>query len=145
MRRAARKAGDQEKGSDPLPLPKNGSESAARIVARLKLGRCHPDIAERLAAGEFRSARAAAICAGLIVPPTGFDKLMRDWRNGYEAGAERGSWPRSVMTEKPCKDCTRSASRQSAALLLAPRARGVNDKNKRRALHHERAATLALC
>jgi hypothetical protein len=39
-----------------LPLPK-GSNTAARRVAKLK--RAHPAIAERLAAGEFKSVAAA--------------------------------------------------------------------------------------
>lgn len=71
--------GRPDKGSGPLPLPK-GSESAERIVARLK--RDAPEYAERLAAGEFRSARAAGIAAGIIVPPTWTEQMLRLWNRG---------------------------------------------------------------
>ena len=43
---------------------KRGSESADYIKARLR--RDHPEIAEQLERGEYRSARAAAIAAGFI-------------------------------------------------------------------------------
>jgi hypothetical protein len=49
-------------------LSRLNSNSAERIVRRLK--RDAPDIAEALARGEFKSARAAGIAAGIITPPT---------------------------------------------------------------------------
>jgi hypothetical protein len=52
--------------------------SAAAITARLKRDR--PDIAERLARGEFRSARAAAIEAGIVRVPRPLDELRRAWK-----------------------------------------------------------------
>ena len=55
-----------------------GRGARPNLVARLK--RDHPDIAERLAAGEFHSARAAAIAAGIIVPPTPLDQVLRAFR-----------------------------------------------------------------
>lgn len=51
------------KGSEYLPLPK-GSTSAARIIGRLK--RDAPEVAEALGRGEYRSARAAGIAAGIV-------------------------------------------------------------------------------
>ena len=45
------------------------------LVRRLK--RDHPEIAAALAAGEFRSVRAAAIAAGIIKVPTPFDTVMK--------------------------------------------------------------------
>jgi hypothetical protein len=52
-----------------------GSNNAAYLVRRLK--RDHPEIAEALARGEFTSARAAAIAAGIIKPKTAFEQIMR--------------------------------------------------------------------
>lgn len=46
---------------------------------RGRLEREHPDIAERLAAGEIASVRAACIEAGLIRQATGVDELRRAW------------------------------------------------------------------
>lgn len=54
----------QDQGSD-LTLKTRG-ENADYIKARLR--RDHPEIAEQLQRGEFRSARAAAIEAGIIKP-----------------------------------------------------------------------------
>ena len=64
-------------GGDNVTSSKRGN-SADYLVAKLK--RDAPAYAERLAAGEFRSARAAAIAAGLLVPPSGYERLMREWR-----------------------------------------------------------------
>jgi hypothetical protein len=55
-----------------------GSTHADRIVARLKRDR--PDIAERLAAGEFKSARAAAIAAGMKVGQSPLQALRSQWK-----------------------------------------------------------------
>jgi hypothetical protein len=44
-----------------------GGTSVAYLVPRLE--RDHPEIAEALARGEFRSVRAAALAAGIIKPP----------------------------------------------------------------------------
>jgi hypothetical protein len=57
---------------------KRGTNSASYLVARLK--RDHPEIAAMLAAGGFRSVRAAAIAAGLVAAPTALDDLRRMWR-----------------------------------------------------------------
>lgn len=56
-------------GVDNVKPSGSGGNSAAYIVAKLK--RDAPEFAERLAAGEFRSARAAGIAAGIITatPP----------------------------------------------------------------------------
>jgi hypothetical protein len=54
------------------------SDSAERIIRRLK--RDAPEIAEALANGDYKSARAAAIAAGIITPPTTLDQLRRSWR-----------------------------------------------------------------
>ena len=51
---------------------------AAYLVAKLK--RDAPEIAERLAAGEFRSVRAAALAAGIVKPPRPLVELRRWWQ-----------------------------------------------------------------
>ena len=68
-------------GGDHMPkqdnnviLPKQGN-SASYLAARL--ARDFPKIAERLAAGEFRSVRAAAIAAGIITPPTPLEQILK--------------------------------------------------------------------
>jgi hypothetical protein len=54
----------------------NRGENAAYLAARLK--RDHPEIAERLANGEFRSIRAAAIEAGIVpTPPSALDRIIK--------------------------------------------------------------------
>ena len=47
-------------------------------MARLK--RDHKNIADRLANGEFRSARAAAIEAGIVIPASPLTTLRRAWK-----------------------------------------------------------------
>jgi hypothetical protein len=54
--------GEERKGADRTL--KRGSESADYIKARLR--RDHPEIAERLEQGEFKSARQAGIAAGFV-------------------------------------------------------------------------------
>lgn len=56
----------------------SGDGSADRIVARLK--RDHPDIADRLARGEFKSAAAAARAAGIRAGSTPLQKLRYAWK-----------------------------------------------------------------
>lgn len=51
------------------------NRGAAYLVRRLK--RDFPDIAVALARGEYRSARAAAIAAGIIKPPTALEKILK--------------------------------------------------------------------
>jgi len=52
-----------------------GSTNAATIVAKLK--RDHPDIAKQLASGEFKSARAAGIAAGIVKVPSPLEIAKR--------------------------------------------------------------------
>ena len=53
------------------------SNSAERILRRLQRDR--PDLVQKVARGEIRSARAAAIEAGIVKVPTGLDLLLRAW------------------------------------------------------------------
>lgn len=58
------------------------TRSTVGIVARLK--RDHPDIAKRLARGEFKSARAAAREAGIKIDLTPLQQLRRYWKTASE-------------------------------------------------------------
>lgn len=55
-----------------------GGTHSDRIVARLKRDR--PDIAKRLADGEFKSARAAALAAGFKVGQSPLQVLISQWK-----------------------------------------------------------------
>lgn len=68
------------KVSGDAPLFKSNqhsSTSAERLVRRLK--RDAPEIAAALARGEYPSARAAAIAAGIVRVPSVLDRLRRLW------------------------------------------------------------------
>lgn len=72
-----------------------GSGNTNTIIARLKRDR--PDIAARLAAGEFEfrgrpSARAAAKAAGIKVGPTPLQELRRAWKRA--SPEDRATFPR---------------------------------------------------
>lgn len=54
-----------------------GGNSASYIVRRLK--RDAPQVAEALARGEYPSARAAGIAAGIVKVPTPLDLMRRAW------------------------------------------------------------------
>jgi hypothetical protein len=78
------KKGENLANSEVLPF---GSTSAARIVARLK--RDHQEIAEALARGEYPSARAAGIAAGIVKEQSALDKIRKLWaRLAHDERAE---------------------------------------------------------
>jgi DNA (cytosine-5)-methyltransferase 1 len=56
-------------------INKIGPNTAERIVRRLK--RDHPEIAEALGRGEYRSARAAGVAAGFVKVPTPFERVVK--------------------------------------------------------------------
>ena len=58
-------------------LTVRGSNSAPYLVRRLK--RDAPEVADQLARGEFKSARAAALHAGIVKQPTTLDTLSEVW------------------------------------------------------------------
>lgn len=62
---AGKKGGRGKKASNLLTLP-TSSNDKNRLAARIK--RDHPDIAARVANGEFKSIRAAALEAGIVKP-----------------------------------------------------------------------------
>jgi hypothetical protein len=59
-----------------------GGTSAAYLAGVLK--RDHPEISEQLAAGKFRSVRAAAKAAGIVEDPDALDQLRRWWKKASE-------------------------------------------------------------
>ena len=63
LKATGRPRADEEKGTKQVPLSKGGND---RLAARLK--RDHPAIAARVANGEFKSIRAAALEAGIVKP-----------------------------------------------------------------------------
>ena len=73
----ARQGNDQHTGGvDNINSTKTpGGTDPAYLVSRLKRDR--PDIAERLAGGEFRSVRAAAIEAGIVKVPSVFERVQK--------------------------------------------------------------------
>ena len=60
---AGKKGGRGKRGTKLVTLSKGGND---RLAARIK--RDHPDIAARVANGEFKSIRAAALEAGIVKP-----------------------------------------------------------------------------
>jgi hypothetical protein len=86
--------GDRTKADEQASirsLPSHGT-TAAYLVARLK--RDAPEYAQRLANREFRSARAAALAAGIIKPVTPLDDLLRVWKRASEE--ERAAFLREI-------------------------------------------------
>jgi len=76
----ARHGGDhcsaaKKQGYNVTLTPAPRGNGPAYLVSRLK--RDAPEIAERLADGEFRSVRAAAIEAGIVKVPTVFERVQK--------------------------------------------------------------------
>lgn len=60
----------------------SGGTSSDYLTARI--ARDHPDILNRMKAGEFKSVRSAAIEAGIITLPTPLELLKRAWNKASE-------------------------------------------------------------
>jgi hypothetical protein len=58
-----------------MSTPTRQGTDPSYLVSRLK--RDAPEVAERLAGGEFRSVRAAAIEAGIVKVPTVFERVQK--------------------------------------------------------------------
>jgi hypothetical protein len=72
---APKHGGDRSKRGDKSTLKGRGSTSAEYLVRRLKRDR--PDIAKALADGEYKSARAAGIAAGIVKVPSPLEQAKR--------------------------------------------------------------------
>lgn len=83
--------GRPSKGSQRPPLQK-GSNSKVRLAARIN--RDHPEIAERVKAGEFKSIRAAAIVAGIVKVKTPLERLFAEWKKASQE--ERAEFLKSI-------------------------------------------------
>jgi hypothetical protein len=71
----ARKDGENSGDNIKAVSQPHGSNSAAYLVRRLK--RDAPEIAEALARGEYPSARAAGIAAGIVKVATALEQILR--------------------------------------------------------------------
>jgi hypothetical protein len=87
--------GDRKKegsrSSVSVTLEKGGHRKT-RLAARLN--RDHPEIAERVKAGEFRSIRAAAIVAGIVKVKTPLERLFAEWKKASQE--ERAEFLKSI-------------------------------------------------
>jgi hypothetical protein len=70
-----RKQGAHQPADGRKSLGDQGSNNRERLLRRL--ARDHPDILKRYERGEFKSVRAAAIAAGIIKPPTLFERFEK--------------------------------------------------------------------
>ena len=68
---------------DDVNLLSQGGNQVSYLTARIK--RDHPEILERMKAGEFKSVRQAAIEAGIIKEPTTLELLNRYWKKANPA------------------------------------------------------------
>lgn len=81
-----------ENSSDNVRTVSEFGNKAEYLIRRLK--RDAPEIAKALARGEYKSARAAAIAAGIVHPPTPYQILCRAWNKASKEEIDR------FMTEK---------------------------------------------
>lgn len=111
------KGGRPTKEEDRTRVSHSGGTSAAYLVAKLK--RDAPEFADRLAAGEFRSARAAALAAGIIHETSELTKLRRAWQRA--TAEERESFVDFIDTDDPIyPDARIKLSRAELAEMLRP-------------------------
>lgn len=73
---------NQHTGGSDIIRPTQHGTSAEYLLRRLQRDR--PDLVEKVARGEIRSARAAAIEAGIVKVPTGLVMLRRAWAKATE-------------------------------------------------------------
>lgn len=88
-----------DKGYDITFSTQDGKRGTAAEYLVRRLKRDHPDLAEKLARGEFKSARAAAIAAGIVKPPPplevarkAFLKLDHEDRTRFVAWIDEQGW-----------------------------------------------------
>lgn len=81
-RKDAEQADEHKRGGVNLPdnvrkVPDDGGNSSSYLLRRL--ARQSPDTLEAYERGEFKSARSAAIAAGIVKPASNLDVLRRVW------------------------------------------------------------------
>ena len=85
--------------------PTKGNENKGNIVTlkargnskeflAARINRDHPEIAERVKAGEFKSIRAAAIVAGIVKVKTPLERLFAEWKKASQE--ERAEFLKSI-------------------------------------------------
>jgi hypothetical protein len=82
---------ESSRSSASVTLEKGGHRKT-RLAARIN--RDHPEIAERVKAGEFRSIRAAAIVAGIVKVKTPLERLFAEWKKASQE--ERAEFLKSI-------------------------------------------------
>ena len=93
------KSGDNqhtERGCDNITSYSKRGTQASYLTSRIK--RDHPEILERMKAGEFKSVRQAALAARIIKEPTTLELLNRYWKKANPA--ERVKFLENIQTKK---------------------------------------------
>ena len=93
------KSGDNqhtERGCDNVTSSSKRGNQASYLTSRIK--RDHPEILERMKAGEFKSVRQAALAARIIKEPTTLELLNRYWKKANPA--ERVKFLENIQTKK---------------------------------------------
>lgn len=76
----------------------NGSNATikgrGKTYLAARINRDHPEIAERVKAGEFKSIRAAAIVAGIVKVKTPLERLFAEWKKASQE--ERAEFLKSI-------------------------------------------------
>jgi hypothetical protein len=95
--------------------PRPTGMTKAYLVGRI--ARDHPDILDRMKAGDFSTVRQAAIAAGILQHPTRLDHFQKLWRNASDE--EREAIAVDIMGWLLCQDEARyDAIRNKAAKRL---------------------------
>ena len=87
---AGKKGGRGKKAPDNV----RGFNGNSQDYLAARINRDHPDIAERVKAGEFKSIRAAAIVAGIVKVKTPLERLFAEWKKASQE--ERDAFLKSI-------------------------------------------------
>ena len=87
---AGKKGGRGKKAPDNV----RGFNGNSQDYLAARINRDHPEIAERVKAGEFKSIRAAAIVAGIVKVKTPLERLFAEWKKASQE--ERAEFLKSI-------------------------------------------------
>ena len=87
---AGKKGGRGKKAPDNV----RGFNGNSQNYLAARINRDHPEIAERVKAGEFKSIRAAAIVAGIVKVKTPLERLFAEWKKASQE--ERDAFLKSI-------------------------------------------------